>query len=511
MTQTAKRALFALVISALLLACAPFFVGKLAYAAIDAFIADMNQRDEYSARWRSYESGWFSSIAVVEFNAAELAGATVPAREPLWLPVQLTLNHGPIFFDSGARFGWLKGDAVFDAEHSAAATLKGTALGDSARAEADKRSALRDHNRRQSGTATASTRLQAAPLTPEVKAQERAGRRVVTADFVMNLAGIVAFEQQSKALTLHLDDSVYTLAGLAGKGTYGPYAPLRFRGGADSITLRRGNGTTEIRDLHIAVDANLHKRHGPFAVPGSLTLSFKRLSMVNSEDIVLQVDDLDLLWALTIDADAQLGDLILQTSSSRTQLFGEVIDDAETNLELRRMSLEFFGDALELLQNSPSSQRFDRQDALPLLPLITQQLLPPGPQILLKRLNFTLPEGSFSAQAIMQVEAQPNSPVDLASAVRTTQAELKLELARSLALRLLKMQAASAVDEQMFTSGRLLNDIERKTAIETTANERLEQLLQKGYLAPRGEMLTSELELHEGVVTVNEQQLLFPF
>lgn len=464
-----KKVIVALVMVVLaILLLSPLYGGKKAQSSLDDLVAHVNATAPGSAEWASYDQGWFTSNAVLLVNLSAYLGLPETTDEAaILVPLQLDLHHGPIVMDENLELGWFKGRWYLDDEHEAW---------------------VKEH-------------IQVEGEGP-----------FFVSTFKMAMTGVVAFKEETLPFSVTTEDGLFSVEGYAGEGVYRPFGTLSYQGGFASARLLTDDGNIVFEGAEVAVISDLHERYGQFAVPGEASFSLQKVAMVEGEDTVVALRDLSFFSSFVItQQDPAASDVSFKISLGDAELMGETISDAVVEVALQRMSVAFYNQYMQQLQAAHEGGNASLL-GMQLLSLVNKELLPLGPELQLKEIGFSAPEGQLLISGYLRVpeEATPQqaNPFALVGKIK---AQLDILVDKPLAYKLAEQSMANSVDEETFASGVELSKEAREATIKDRAATQLDMLLLQGFLVDKGDKFATQMSFQDGVAVVNEQTIPLPF
>lgn len=467
MKKAVSAILFVFVVVLLL---APVYGGKKAHVALEGLVAHINATAPGSAVWGHYEQGWFTSEAVLHLDMTAYFG--VPAlvtEEPLVVPLQLELSHGPVILNNGLTLGWFSGRWYLDDEHEA---------------------------------------------WVEGNVQTEGEGPFFVSHFEMALTGTVEFREQTLPFAIAANNSLFSMAGYQGRGTYRPYGALTYRGGFTKASTLADDGNFLIEGAEVDLVSHLDQRRGAFAVPGRATFGIERMAMVRNDNLVFGLDDFELATSFTIEQEKpEVGDVSMQLAFGRVEFLGDIVTDGAAEVALNRMSLAFYNKYMKLMQDTNDGEgSASSLQALQVLALVNQELLPFGPELLLKQVRFSTQEGQFLMDGYLRVpEDAVKGQANPFAIVRHIDARLNVLVDKPLAFKLAQWSAANNIDEQFFDNGKAPNQEDRDAAIQSQATAQIETLLGQGFIVDKGEQFEAQLSFEKGAAVINGQTVPLPF
>jgi uncharacterized protein YdgA (DUF945 family) len=456
-------AVLALLVVILILAV-PIIGGNKARIMMDNAVAQMNAEAPDSAAWQTYEQGWFTSKAVLKMNLSKFLGETATATDsPLIIPLQITLYHGPIVVDGRPEIAWFRGRVHLDAEHEAwianTVAVKGSG-----------------------------------PF--------------FTSTFSVGLTGEVTTHEESLPFTLTNGDQVIQVDGYKGSGQYRPFGVATYRGGFASVEVTQGSEVTRIDGAELAFTSQIHNRQGAYVVPGDATLVLKKLAMSAGDSTLFAADNLTLISYLALVEGKPAANIGIKLTLGRGEVMGEVLTDVTTDIALQQLSLTFYEKYMQMLQASSDAT----VSGMELLTLVNQDLLPLGPEIAIKHVGFTAPEGKLTANGYVRIaeNAAPN-PSNPFAALSLLDAQFNLVADKPLLHKLLERSTANKVDEENFASGTNPTPDEREAMIKDRTAMQLDMLLLQGYLSDKGETFETKMSYQKGAAVINDKTIPLPF
>lgn len=446
---------------------APVYGGKKAQTTLNDLVTHINLAAPNSAEWASYEQGWFTSEAVLKINLSTYMGLAPATDEgALIIPLQLDLHHGPFIIDDGLTSGWFKGRWYLDDEHEAW-------VAENIQVEGD-------------GPFFIST-------------------------FTMALTGVVMFYEQTLPFSIATKAGVFSMDGYAGHGVYRPYGALNYQGGFASASILSGEGNILLEGAEVELTSELHKKVGAFAVPGEANFKLQKIAMINESNSVFVLEDLAFSSAFAItQKQPAAGDVRMKMALGRAEVLGETITDAVVDIALLRMSVAFYNQYMQQMQTTNAEN--PKLMGLQLLSLVNKELLPLGPELLIKQVGFSAPEGQLLISGHLRIpEGATQGQASPLVLVDQIEAQLSVLVDKPLAFKLAEQSAAQNIDEEMFASGNVLNQAERDATIKDRAAMQVDMLLLQGFIADKGDKFETHVSFEKGVAVINEQTIPLPF
>lgn len=444
---------------------APVYGGKKAQGTLTDLVAHINRSASNSAEWASYDQGWFASEAVLKINLSTYMGLPeVDGEDALIIPLQLDLHHGPVIIDGGFELGWFSGRWYLDDEHEAW-------------------------------------------LAENIQVEGEGPFFIST--FAMALTGIITFYEQTLPFSLATNGGVFSIDGYAGQGLYRPFGALTYQGGFASASILSGDGNMLFEGFEVDVISELHDRVGAFAVPGEARFNLQKVAMINDNDSTFVIEDLAFSSAFAItQRDPDAGDVSMKVALGYANVLGETITDAVADIVLQRMSLTFYNQYMQHMQTTSNPQLLGLQ----LLSLANKELLPLGPELVIKQMGFSAPEGQLLINGHVRIpEGVIQNQASPLTLINHIEAKLTIWVDKPLAYKLAEQSAAKNVDEEVFASGDVLGKAERDATIKDRAAMQLDMLLLQNFIVDKGDQFETHMSLANGEAVINQQTLPLPF
>lgn len=470
MKKALSAVLFGFVVVLLLVVVAPIYGGKKAKIALDQLIAHVNATAPGSADWHSYEQGWFSSEGVLYVDLAAYLDMPAAANaETLIVPLQLELSHGPVIISDGLTLGWFEGRWYLNSEHEAW---------------------VKD------------------------KVQVEGKGPFFTSSFKMALSGVVAFREQTLPFSVAANDSLFSMTGYHGQGTYRPYGALIYHGSFTKASLLSHDGNILVEGADVGLISHLDERRGTFAVPGEAALSLDRVVVTRDDNPIFTLDDLELATSFVVAKEKpEVGDVGMRLEFGRSEFLGDTVNDGALEISLHRMSLSFYEKYMTLVQDVEDGESdASSLQGLQILALVNQELLPFGPELQLKKMQFATKEGQFSMNGHLRVlEDAAKGQANPFSVFKKIDAQLNILVDKPLAFRLAEQRAAKEIDEESFAGGAAFDEKDREAAIQSRAATQIEALLGQGFIVDKGEQFQTRFSFEKGVAVINGKAIPLPF
>lgn len=462
-----KAALTAVVAMICLLLLVPGYAGKKAQQALDQMVAQLNLSKPGAARWHSYQQGWFGTQAVLILDLSVLAGVSGTAGGSLSVPLQMRMRHGPFIFDRGIAVAWFKGHWFIEEKHE--------------------------------GWTEGSIRVGgASPF--------------LSAVFRMNLAGTVSSQLKAHPFALVTEHGLISITGYHGEATYKPLRRVRYSTHFDALSVHSRNTHFRLDNVTIDIASSLAQQQHRFPAPAYIKIALQQGSLTSNGHIISSLRKVSVESALEVDTqDSDLATFRFDGALEEAALYGDRLEAVAVQLDLSRLSLVFVGGALEVLKGvNADGGELRPLHGIALMSLVTNELLPPGPDLTVQQLRFSAPEGNLLASGFLRAnEGAIKAGADPFAVLRHLHGELNVLVDKPLAVRVANWQVASATQARRFESGKPIGNAEQNSETEADAAALIQRLVQEGMLQERSGQYAVKATLEGGAIAVNGKSLPF--
>lgn len=457
---------FLFIVIPLLLAI-PGFMGWKTETHMMATANYINSLPEYKARWKSYERGWFNSKGVL---LLELDGINqyLQAEEPITLPVNLSLAHGPFITSPTIGVGWFSANIELLKKHEA--TLKQYL-----------------------------TVEQEGPLY-QLQAS-------------MSLVGITRFYDRWLPFSFQLDKSQLVMKqAYQGEGSIGLDRSLSYTMLIPEISVLAGDEALYVERLSGDMTLDLTKLQASRIAPG---MAIVQMASIETRSAELKIEGLKVLAETWLDStEKYLGSRATTTidrlSNSDINVSDAVLEIAYTNISLE--FIEKYQAAMKSLPENAPPHRFQEVIGR----LVLSSLLPFSPKLEITRFNAATDRGhiksqfslSIEGEALAQASVNPQSPLDLLPFML---ANFKGEISEPLGKELARLYIRQQVESQLAQSDQIMTEQELTDVVNAQAPSIIEMLSLQGFVKLQGDSYISELKYQKGQATLNGEPMPLPF
>lgn len=451
----------------------PFVGAYKTEQTFNQWIAQVNQTGSYDLSWESYDKGWLQTRAVLKvgFKPGVMLPAASDADEnPWYLPLHLELNHGPVLWLDGARLGWFSGEFFLDEKHQ---------------------------------------------LWLERNLQKQGEGRFFVSEIHMNLAAETRLKDHSLPFSFTTaEGETIKVSAYAGEGVVSRSGKVEYSGKLASFNIV-GGGFAEgsIEDVAFNVRSDFGAKAGELVVPGYGEFSIGKIAIKGTEEWVFDAERLSLSSDMQLSENKSLVNIKIKGSFADMEFMGEKISNAQLDLGFSNFSVAFLDQYLAMIQNGYDAE----SDANPMLTMqtmnmVSQHLLPGGPQIHVDALAFTTREGSleFDGRLAIAPEAAQhvNNPMAMISHVAV---DASLLVDKPLAFRLMRRSTMNDLDAAQFEGGGQMTDAEKEALADNQTHMKLDTLTLQGMLIDKGERYSSEFHFKNGKAEINGRAMPLPF
>ena len=464
-----KTGLILFVALLLAIVALPIVGGYKARQTLEQLVNYTNNEAPGSTTWQAYDKGWFNTTAILNVNLLNLLGmpSSATQSDPMIVPLELSLQHGPVFWAEGFGLGWFKGRWFLNDQQD---------------------SWIKEH------------------------VQVEGSGPFLTSHFKMSISGLVTFYERSLPFSVLTEDGVFSLAGFEGQGSYSLARELKYKGGFHSASILDEKGRMAVEGLTIELTSDLGRMQGDYAVPGGAHFDVKKMSIINEGDTLFTAENLAIKSIFTLsDPNPNIANMEFKASVQNMQTLDNKITDGVFDLTLERISVAFFNQYMALLQQT-NEEGQSQVDTAKLLSLVNRELLPLGPKIHLRKVGFISAEGQLQVDGELSVPpSDAATQSNLFAVLGVIRASLNAKIDKPLAQKLAQQSAANTLDEKMFGTGTVLNDDERTARINEMASTQLDMLVLQNLIRDAGDRFETEMTYKDGVTVVNGQPIPLPF
>jgi uncharacterized protein YdgA (DUF945 family) len=463
-----KLATVAIAVLALVVLGLPRVVGSMTEAQVRERVAAIDANPAATASVRSFERGWFTSVARIELAlvpdalAAQAAAGGTDGNPFLGgapLPIVVEFAHGPVAVLDGIHFGWTKMVARPDATAPGIGELQQTL---------------------------------AVPYLFEFRGRTGYG-------------GTLTFDADAPAFVLPVDDSVLTFSGgtLAGEwdGAHGTADA-----NVGSLAFDSPTGNLSMGSLWIRTDNELLSE---YFITGKVGLEVGTLTMTDAQQSatpLFEAANVRIASDTTVDADATLANFTVTYGVDSLRIDDSALTDAELTFALRGIDvalIEAYGAALRDVAGDPAA-------AIATLGPQLERALQSAPSLTIEPFRFRFDDEPFDARVEITTNTAKLPPAGALSlenplfllGIVDTRAEASAS--KALALKL----ATLAAKMQLGADGALAPD-ELEYMAEAQSGLLITMLTGQGVLVDDGDSYRTQLEFVDGALTLNGNALPF--
>lgn len=466
-----KKILMTAVIALVLLgATVPGYMGWETQKQMNALAAYIDGMPGYGARWVDYQRGWFNSHGRMEV-AITLAQMSSDA---LTLPVDFTLQHGPILTGAGRwQLGW------FD---------------------------LLVHLTQDNETY----------LQEMLTVQDDGPIYEMAA--LMALNGTTSLADRWLPAVLKLDGATVTTQGYTGNGHIGLDQVLHYNGVLQPIVFAGEESGANLGAVEFELKAELARATDVYVVPGKMVISAESLSLRSDLPETRgqwQLGDFTVDVATDIDDSALVNSTTLFKISTINATDVPALTDVSLGFNYKRIPLAFIGAYQSLAEQAP-------EDAGPeywqtaMGGLVIEQLLPASPEFELSPISFTSDKGKGSVSLRLGVDGKAMSgsdvsPINPLAIMPFLNAHVDVAVTQAVLEQIIEIYAEQNLEGQLKEQEVDMSAEEFTQALEAQKITMLEMLRLQGLLVREGDNNTLTLTLSKGQATLNGKPLPLPF
>ncbi|HEY7884857.1 MAG TPA: DUF945 family protein [Cellvibrionaceae bacterium] len=447
-----------------------FFLGMLAERKLNRAIAHLHAYPGYTAEVVAFERGWFSSQAQLSIGMdlpQEFFAAMESPAFGMSLPLAITLQQGPVFFNEGLGLGWYRWQAV----------------------PANNKTG------------------QSEPSSP-----------LFTHRGITSLSGHTRFTDNVSAFskTINDENGVVDFGGYHGLGIIGSSGRMSYVGDIESFSFSEGDKAINLRSFNVKTDADLAQMDWElFVYPGEFALSLAELNAAINTGAQLQeikLQTLTMTSSMKVPANANWMSMDLQTAIASLTVNDWYLRDLIWDMAFDNFSMDFYRayhhaniemfDAMYTADtDTPPALNFGKH----FTPEVMQAFIENGPAFRIDTLSATLPQGEFAVSAGLNLKADtpvpalPSNPLWLIGAI---QAQASIEVDQTLAQYFARLSTEFQVRAAMAESPDVTEE-QIQQMLDTQVTTTLDMLIQQGLVISQGEVLTSQLQYNGGEFTVN--------
>lgn len=429
-------------------------------------IAESNSTPEYELTWESYERGWFKSEAKLNlhYNENELL------EEPLDIPINVSLKHGPLLFSEIASIGWVQYEANIDES--------------------------------------------IIPAELDEVIQREDDQDLFEGHGYMNLGGDLIFEETIAAFSVESEEFSLSSMGASAKGTLAAnqkldliivIAPITI----DGISATGENIIVTTDTMTVSVLSDYSKIIAKGLVPTQSIIEVKDI-FVESEEVSLTLEgfrsDTELFFTES--------NTLLQINSTNSvkkvsYQGGEELSDITLNLSYDNIPVTLYSayiDALttnstvnpdEILNEDIIESAFTHKAGFSISEASVNY---GGAPINLNLKTYLKKSDDFSAAALLQAP-----PLLISSIVLN--AEINAD--KSVVQKLLRKQIETAVTAQLALNGTedTISEDELEAIIDQTIQQSLQTSLAFGYFTEQANNYKATISFEDGVFKLNDNEL----
>lgn len=448
----------------------PFVAGQKTQQSLDAWVAQMNGLGSYSFSWEKYQKGWLSSEAVLKVGLKLPSGLddAMGELQDWTIPLQLNLHHGPILWRDGVKPGWFSGEFYLSKEHQ--------------------------------------------DWVDQNLSVEGEGPFFVS-KVVMDLAGNATIRDRSLPFKVSKDDGQFELAGYQGEGSIARGGLVQYNGILSALTVGGGDGNLQMDNIKFRMSSDFGAKVGQYALPGSAEFSLGSVQGAIGDGQSLIMKDLSFSSDMSFNADKTAGDMRLVMAFAEMNLLEEKIENAKFDFSFNRLSLAFFNKYMEIVQQIvDGGGETNPMLAMQMMGLVSSDLLPAGPEIIINQLGFKTPEGALDFNGSLAVS--PEAAKDMSNPMAilghiTVKAALNAD--KPLVFRLVRQNTLKDLNQAQFEGGNQMTEDEKQSLADNQAHMQLDMLTIQGMLVDKGEKYQSLFEFKDGKAVMNGNPLPLPF
>ncbi|MCR6653820.1 MAG: YdgA family protein [Cellvibrionaceae bacterium] len=467
-----KTLISVLVVLLIAVAVLPYVGAYKTEEVFNNWITQVNQTGAYDLAWESYDKGWLQTHAVLKvgFKPGVVFAASDTDETDWYLPLHLTLNHGPVLWLDGVGLGWFSGEFFFDEKHQM----------------------WLEHNLEKQGEG-----------------------RFFVSKIHMNLMAETTLKDRSLpfSLTTSSGETVQVSA-YTGEGTISRSGKLEYSGKLPSFTAAGGDfAEVSAADVLFRLQSDFGARVGQYVTPGYGEFSVKKILIKGQEEWTFDAADLSLVSDMQINSEKTLADVKIKMAFADLNIMGENISNARLDLGFSNISVVFLDQYLAMIQETyEGNSEANSMLAMQTMNMAAEHLLPGGPKIDVSSLAFTTREGSleFNGHLAVAPEAaqHANNPFALIPHVSV---DASLLVDKPLAFRLVRRSTMNELDAAQFEGGGQMTDAEKEALADNQTHMKLDMLTLQGMLVDKGERYSSEFHFKNGQAELNGQPVPLPF
>jgi uncharacterized protein YdgA (DUF945 family) len=452
-----KVGLAAILIVALVLLVLPPALGTWTQRQMQSRLQAMRDGG-MTAELKSYRRGWFTSRAKIELGLPGPVPGDAAGSRPRTATLIVDFAHGPIIVHDGLFLGLSKMTARLDPDTDGVGAIE-----------------------------------QRLGLPHLVEFRARTG-----------LGGGVTFDADVPAIDLPLADTRLKFSGAALAGTFRDRRLVSsFEVG--SVAFATPSGTFGLENLTARIDNEVRSK---YVLPGTFELSLGHVVLADAAAGGAPLLELSNLRAASVTAvDGNGARLGIETSYSAQSVRIEGMQFADANIGLTAHNIDVaamqsYFDAAA--RHAATGDARERAEALEALAPVIERGLAAGPSLELDPVRFSLNDAPLDARAVLAVDPSalpPTGTLDLEDPslwLSIVRANATVRIGKSLA-----RQIAVAVAQQRLGDSMPLPPADLHDLAKAQAEIVLATLAGRGLLRSDGDDYRTEIELTDGLLTVN--------
>ncbi len=454
---------------AVLLLALPPALGTLTESRVRERITAINDNGVLIAEVKSFDRGWFSSTAKIEIALSpSYLSQVAPSGGPADVfgrraTIAVDFAHGPVAVQKGVHLGWSTMVARLDPATAGLAEIE-----------------------QQLGV----------PYIFEFRGRTGFG-------------GGVAFDADMPPMDVPTGGAQFKFSGATLDGTYaGNQLVSNTR--IDSFEFASPGGTFVLRNLRLKTDNEVVSQN---LAPGSGGLSIESISAIDplrGSTPFLQIDNLKLASAVTLDAARTLLDVKVTYGLDRVHVAENEVTGAVVGLAVHNLDVETYQHYVATMrQLATTSTPADPEAAAARVRADVQRALAAGPTLVLEPIRFAFDGEPFEGRAEVTTDPAKLPPggltdVDPSVLMGLMNGNADVKLSKALARRLVALAA-----EMQFRGDPRMPPEQLKYMAEAQAGLMLVQLVGQGFLVEDGEVYRAALRYADGALTLNDKPLPF--
>lgn len=473
MNKLKKRYLAACIVVITTILVLPKYIATQVSNTLDNIVAGIDKNPVYSAQVIEVVEGWFTSTAIIKvgLNFDKISAEqmpNMPTGKAQFL-VDFHASHGPVIFVDGFSLAWVKWQATQDGKK----------------------------------------------LKPIMQWDDSQPLYKITG--VQQLWNDTDFQDQIQAFTIdsELQNVQAAFSGYQGKGTF---SSSHFDYEADSASLKIQNdeNAVSLSDLNLTMQLDgsyMEAIEGAFIdTKLALTLGKLKFEDLQSGQEIMELSSVNAEFVADVDEQNNTANVTQIIDVNSASFSGYLVQDLNMNLAVNQLSVAFM-EKYQALANELTGKdpNVAQQQMLNFAQNNLLELLKHDPEIDLKNVSATLPEGKFNVDAKAQtlnVQSLPENLQDREFWLTHLLASANVQADKAVARAFATNYMVSQLQANPQTAEMSAEQISQIAIQQSPAM--IDAMIQQGFLVEEGEVYKSSISLKDKEAILNGKPMPLP-